>query len=83
MEGRDVGDEAVLLAYLGSRRGEKSQHDLCKHPREDLAHDHVEELVHHRVLLRWGPLEAPMCGRKASGLLGNLPMALLPWAIKA
>ena len=49
MEGRDVGGAVVLLAYLGSRRGEKRPHDLCKNPREDmsedLAHDNVYELV--------------------------------------
>jgi hypothetical protein len=49
MEGRDVGGAVVLLAYRGSRRGEKRPHHLCKHPREDmredLAHDNGYELV--------------------------------------
>jgi hypothetical protein len=63
MEGRDVGGAVVLLAYLGSRRGEKRPHDLCKNPREDmredLAHDNVYELVYHSVLLRWGTSRSP------------------------
>ena len=79
MEGREVGGNGVRLDNRGSRRGEKRPHDLCHNPREDLAHDHVYEVVQQSVLLRWEPLEALMCGRKASGLLGNLPMALLPW----
>jgi len=64
MEGREVGGDGVRLDNRGSRRGAKRPHDLCHNPRADLAHDHVYEVVHHRVLLRWEPLEAPMCGSK-------------------
>ena len=63
MEGRDGGGAVVLLAYLGSRRGEQRPHNLGKNPREDmredLAHDHVYELVYQSVLLRWGASRSP------------------------
>jgi len=52
MEGREVGGDGVRLDNCGSTRGAKRSHDLCHNPREDLAHDHVYEVVHHRVLLR-------------------------------
>ena len=59
MAGCEVGGDGVRLDNRGSRRGEKRPHNVCHNPREDLAHDHGDEVVHPRVLLRWGASRSP------------------------